>query len=91
MLCALASGLHDPALMLICIYATKSQAVRVCACLSLSLSLSLCLPVCMCVCMDGWMDGWICICMDTYMHDKMYMYNTYVHHMCMCVYARIHT
>ena len=89
MLCALASGLHDPALMLICIYATKSQAVRVCACLSLSLSLSL--SACLHVCVYGWMDGWICICMDTYMHDKMYMYNTYMHHMCMCVYARIHT
>ena len=56
MLCALASGLHDPALMLICIYATKSQAVRVCACLCVCLSLSVCLSACVCVWMDGWMD-----------------------------------
>ena len=72
MLCALASGLHDPALMLICIYATKSQAVRVCACLCVSLSLSACLPVCMCVCMyvcmDGWMDGWMDMHMYGYIH-----------------------
>ena len=64
MLCALASGLHDPALMLICIYATKSQAVRVCACLSLSLSLSACLHVCV----YGWMDGWMDMHMYGYIH-----------------------